>query len=68
LACLSQFISTGYPYARDVVTSQKCQTRRSVKLYATTAASIVDAINDTTSEVLNKVIPTIEMPYEMLNH
>ena len=31
------------------------------------AASMVDAINNTTSEALDKVIPTIEMPYETLN-
>jgi hypothetical protein len=31
------------------------------------AASIVDAINDTTSEVPDEVIPTIEMPIETLD-
>ena len=31
------------------------------------AASMVDAINDTTSEALDEVIPTIEMPYETLD-
>jgi hypothetical protein len=28
---------------------------------------MVDAINDTTSEALDEVIPTIEMPYETLD-
>jgi hypothetical protein len=49
------------------VTSKKHQTHVSIKLHATMAASMVDAINDTTSEALDKVIPTIEMPYETLD-
>jgi hypothetical protein len=31
------------------------------------ATSMVDTINDTTSEVLDEVIPTIEMPIEALD-
>jgi hypothetical protein len=39
----------------------------SVKLYTTIAASMVDAIDDTTSEVLDKVILTIKMLIKTLD-
>jgi hypothetical protein len=39
----------------------------SIKLYTTIAALMVDAIDDTTSEVLDEVIPTIEMLIETLD-
>ena len=40
----------------------------SVQLYATMATSMVDTIDDTASELLDEVIPTIEMPIETLDH
>jgi hypothetical protein len=40
----------------------------SIQLYATMATSMADAIDDTASELLDEVIPTIEMPTETPDH
>jgi hypothetical protein len=65
---ISQSIGTRYLYPRDLVTSLECsKIDSSIKLTATMATSMVDTINNTTSEVLDEVIPTIEMPIEALD-
>ena len=38
-----------------------------VKLYTTMATSMVDTLDDAASELLNEVIPTIEMSTESLD-